>query len=99
MYLENDRLHTVGLCKLCRNAQSREERAPSCRDVKNDTCALGERSTWGLTGYPIASVYAPLQSFTELYDHATALRQGTLFKELDLPFEGISVTRGGCGCG
>lgn len=43
---------------------------------------------WGLTGYPLASVYAPLQSFDDLYDTETALREGTVFKELDLPFTG-----------
>ena len=63
------------------------------------SCASGEteRSSWGLVGYPLASVFAPLQNFTELYDIETALKRGTLFKELDLPFVcGDSPKGGSC---
>jgi len=35
---------------------------------------------------PIAMVYSPVQLWKELYDPHTALANGTLFKELDLPF-------------
>ena len=56
-----------------------------------------EYHTWGLEGYPLAMVYAPLQKFDNLYDKETALGQGTLFSELDLPFMGESVVKGG-GC-
>ncbi len=49
----------------------------------------------GLEGYPLASVYAPLQSFENLYDEKTALKQGTLFSELDLPFGGTTIQKGG----
>ena len=52
---------------------------------------------WGLKGYPLASVYAPLQEFDELYGMETALDKGTVFIKLDLPFMGESVYRGG-GC-
>ena len=65
------------------------------------SCNIGERSKcndrgWGLEGYPLASVFAPLQSFDNLYDAETALKQGTLFAELDLPFMGRTVQKGGC---
>lgn len=50
-----------------------------------------QRDSWGLKGYPLAIVYAPCQVFGELYDLQTALKQGTLFKELDLPFEGAGT--------
>ena len=60
---------------------------------RNDSPA---RHTWGLSDYPLASVYAPLQEFRNLYDRDTALGRGTLFSELDLPFMGASVTKGGC---
>ena len=56
------------------------------------------RKTWGLTGYPLASVYAPLQSFHKLYDMESALKHGTLFEELDLPFMGESVANMGGTC-
>ncbi|MBQ3527992.1 MAG: spore coat associated protein CotJA [Clostridia bacterium] len=35
---------------------------------------------------PVAMVYSPVQSWKDLYDPNTALTQGTIFKELDLPF-------------
>lgn len=57
-----------------------------------------ERKTWGLEGYPLASVYAPLQSFQNLYDADTALKNGTLFAELYLPFMGESVANKGGNC-
>lgn len=45
-------------------------------------------------GFPLASVYAPVQAFHKLYDQDTALSRGTVFQELDLPFMGMSVTKG-----
>ena len=39
-----------------------------------------------LTVYTLAMVYAPKQCFEMLYDPASALCHGTLFKELNLPF-------------
>ncbi|MBO5415657.1 MAG: spore coat associated protein CotJA [Clostridia bacterium] len=45
-----------------------------------------ERTTWGLEGYPLASVYAPIQEWRNLYDNETGFNRGTIFKELDLPF-------------
>ena len=58
-----------------------------------------ERETWGLEGYPLASVYSPIQNFRNLYEPSEALMRGTLFIELDLPFEGNSVAMGGGCCG
>ena len=46
-------------------------------------------------GFPLASVYAPTQMFRNLYDRETALSRGTIFKELDLPFMGMTVKEGG----
>lgn len=48
----------------------------------------------GLVGYPLAMVYSPCQSFNEIYGLEEALHRGTLFKQLDLPFE--AGKRGGC---
>ncbi len=45
-------------------------------------------SKWGLVGYPLASVYAPLQEWRDTYDEEMALQHGTLFHELDKPFLG-----------
>lgn len=35
----------------------------------------------------LAAVYVPYQKFTNLYDTQTALKKGTIFKDLDIPFE------------
>ncbi len=57
---------------------------------------LPERTNLHLPdGFPLASVYAPTQVFRNLYDCDTALAHGTIFKELNLPFMGLSVTKGG----
>ena len=66
-------------------------KAPVCNMCED------KRRSWGLDGYPLAMVYAPIQRFGDMYDLDTALMEGTLFKELDLPFKGMTVTKGG-GC-
>lgn len=68
--------------------------------ISSPSCSIDERSKcdgkgWGLEGYPLASVFAPLQSFDNLYDAETALKQGTVFAELDLPFMGRTLQKGG----
>ena len=77
---------------------SRCGRTEGCLNI-NDTCISEdmERCSWGLKNYPLASVYAPLQDFDDLYDKETALMKGTVFAGLDLPFMGESVYKGG-GC-
>ena len=41
-----------------------------------------------LNNRSLASVYAPAQQWRELYDDETALKKGTLFKDLEFPFLG-----------
>ena len=68
------------LCPTCENgcdSDTNEKPSDSCMGI-----------SWGLSGYPLASVYAPLQSFENIYDTETAIKRGTVFKELDLPFLG-----------
>ena len=43
---------------------------------------------FGVQGGHLATLYIPVQEFEDLYDEETALRQGTLFRGLDLPFVG-----------
>lgn len=38
--------------------------------------------------FPLAMAYVPVQQFRQLYDTSEALQNGTLFKELNLPFFG-----------
>lgn len=61
----------------------------------NETYDCSDRKTWGLDNYPLASVFVPLQEFDKLFDMDTALSRGTVFAELDLPFMGDSVYKGG----
>ncbi len=55
-----------------------------------------ERKSWGLEEYPLASVYAPLQCWRNLYDNETGFSRGTIFKELDLPFLCSDKSGGNC---
>jgi hypothetical protein len=56
-----------------------QPRVPGGRDCRGNVLPVGT---------PLAAVYAPVQLFRELYDHEKALSCGTLFRELDKPFEG-----------
>ena len=59
--------------------------ACACKKIDAGTQREPSRS-WGLEGYPLASVYAPLQCWREIYDEDAGFHRGTIFKELDLPF-------------
>lgn len=61
------------------------------RASDNGCCKKGTR--YGIKDRPVGSVYAPVQNFHELYDLDKALSRGTIFSELDLPFDA------GRGCG
>ena len=74
----------------CRGERVAEKAAPAMAQAGNDTQAC-ERG-FGVHGGTLAALYIPVQAFDDLYDEETALKQGTLFRALDLPF------RGGKGC-
>jgi hypothetical protein len=92
--------NSAGVCGM----EGKCSRARGIFGCDTDTCG-GETANgyecsyngWGLKGYPLAAVYAPLQEFDELYGIETALDKGTVFSKLDLPFMGESVYKGG-GC-
>ena len=44
----------------------------------------------------MASVYAPLQIWRDIYDEDAGFHRGTIFKELDLPFVCGEKKGGGC---
>lgn len=60
---------------------------------RNGGCA-GEKDQnnvgWGLYDYPLAMVYSPYQLWRNTYNEDDAFERGTLFGELDLPFEGCN---------
>ena len=51
----------------------------------NDSRESG-KSGLVITGFPLASVYSPIQNFIEIYDCEKGLKRGTIFAQLDLPF-------------
>lgn len=51
---------------------------------------------WGLLDHPLAMVYSPYQLFRDVYSPDVSLSRGTMFAELDLPFEGDKRRNGGC---
>ena len=67
----------------------------SLPNTENEGCGTAVGG-WGLRSYPLAMVYSPLQDFDQLYTPEVALERGTLFSELDLPFEGDKRKKGGC---
>jgi hypothetical protein len=89
----------IAACESCdsRNSCDSCERIPHRREsVCHDGCGSSVGSKNGLVGKPLGSVYAPLQDFGDLYEPQKAIERGTLFAELDLPFEGKTVKGGGC---
>lgn len=87
----NDRMLRQMLDGAGSSANDRYTPSPTVRPHTSEA----PHTTWGLENYPLASVYAPLQVFRNLYDRDTALMKGTVFTELDLPFMGETVTKGG----
>ena len=93
--LINDR--GAGRCSEC---ERRDDRVgDTCEIPRYVKCGCGEpinTPSNGLKGYSLASVYSVLQDWQEIYDLDAALKRGTIFKELDLPFCGscCSVTDG-----
>lgn len=100
MYMDDS---TIGGCNdalLRRLVEGKGNSCPCCENgspCERQSCHEQEAKTgWGLEGYPLASVFAPLQSFDDLYDLEAALAHGTVFSKLDLPFEGDKrISKGG----
>ena len=57
-------------------------------------CTSGACGGWGLVNHPVAMVYSPCQAWRDAYAHDVALSRGTMFAELDLPFEAAGHKRG-----
>lgn len=87
--------NAIAVCESCDSCDSRE-RAHYHEHICHDGCGSSVGSKNGLVGKPLGSVYAPLQEFHELYEPQKAISRGTIFAELDLPFEGKTVKGGGC---
>ena len=67
-----------------------------CDGTLREPTSNGTHGTgWGLIEHPLASVYSPYQFWRGMYTPDVALERGTMFSELDLPFE-VGNIRGGC---
>ena len=89
MYIDKDK---AGGCQI--NDSLLRRMSCGCNDGADAMPAVVH--SWGLVDHPLAMVYSPLQEFCELYELDEALKCGTLFKQLDLPFMGESVVKVGC---
>lgn len=56
---------------------------------RNDTC----HTTEAVDEMALTMAYVPWQQFSETYEPAKALKQGTIFPELDKPFFGRRARR------
>lgn len=90
--MPNGRIGNGNGCLRERTGNGRGCGNPSCDHAGN-----GAGRSWGLHDHPLAMVYSPYQHFRDTYTPDIALGRGTLFSELDLPFEGYHNKRnGGC---
>ena len=79
----------------CNESRCGGEPRYSSEGTSCSKCTEGICGGWGLYDHPLAMVYSPCQSWHEVYAPDVALSRGTMFSELDLPFE-PSKCRKGC---
>ena len=66
----------------------RNQRPDFRTGVSNAGCGSQNlRYPSGMMGYPVAMAYVPWQQWKTPYDPAKGLSRGTIFEDLDLPFE------------
>ena len=59
------------------------------REVKEDTCGCSDKSNHMV----LAMATVPWQKWQYIYDAEKALHRGTIFEELDKPFEGRGMCK------
>ena len=89
----------IPIIDLAQETQSRRNCDGSLRGeqenpIQQNGCTSGRCGRWGLEEKPLAMVYSPCQAWRGAYAPDTALARGTLFSELDLPFEHGECKRG-----
>ena len=62
--------------------------------LREENTNSGAMHGWGLHDHPLAMVYSPYQHWRDTYTPEIALAHGTLFSELNLPFEAANCRRG-----
>ena len=90
-----DRVSDPFLRRLLEEEKNHTDAAPCARSrMDNGKVCEGLSSD----SYSLAMVYSPRQIWRGAYDPETALRRGTMFKELDKPLEVLTGKGGDC-CG
>lgn len=75
----------MGAEEVCSRGCSREHTA---MPQNAETPACYENGTADACQLPLAMGYVPSQKFENLYSHTDGWRRGTIFKDLDKPYEG-----------
>ena len=83
----------IGHTPCCSDVIAAQNNVPCCSDVISGGIIIGSGSQdcnkeTVLSGLPIAMAYVPWQSYGNIYPLQQALRNGTMFRELDLEFAG-----------
>lgn len=77
-------------------AAGQRQRVSDHRDTGRTPNCRGDYPTYGIEEAPsLAMVFAPIQVWRKLYDPETGLGRGTIFTELDKPWEIVENARGG----
>ena len=85
--------NVIGNVPCCSDVAAVQPVVPCCSDVVSGGIIIGS-GTQGcdketvLSGLPIAMAYVPWQRYDNIYPMQQALKNGTLFRELDLDFAG-----------
>ena len=88
-------------CSSCRNngrqrgALRQEEYLPTPALPREGRGGLNCRGEYQGEDVSLAMVYSPYQHWRNLYDEVDGFARGTIFRELDKPFEAYG-NRGGC---
>lgn len=78
------------------NRSNTSERNSSCECEKDNNDSRGCTMPHFDDSVSLAIVYSPDHEFKNMYDVDTALERATLFKALDKPFMGTTVSGGNC---
>lgn len=76
----------------CENSRREDSVGKSCGCGEPNVCQSGKCMP------SLAMVYAPVQSWSGVLDPVSALKAGSQFSDLILPFEGYSFGKGGKSC-
>ncbi len=69
--------------------------SPAAEEVGANCPLTGNCDFSCVDSFPLSMAYVPMQKYEKLYEVDKALCQGTLFRALDLPFEGYKRKGGG----